>query len=98
MQLTSMMPNTIPRSCFAGRSALYLLFTAMAVLALPAMAATTASVAACTVAAPCLWSNAATWTAGVPNGTDTVIISANTGVILNVHRNNITDITIQGGA
>ena len=98
MQLTSMMPNTIPRSCLAGRSALYLLFTAMAVLALPAMAATTASVAACTVAAPCLWSNAATWTAGVPNGTDTVIISANTGVILDVNSNNITDITIQGGA
>ncbi len=93
-----MMPKTMTRFSLAARPVHYLLFAALAVLALPGMAATTASVAACTVAAPCLWSNAATWTAGVPNGTDTVVISANTGVILNINSNNITDISVQGGA
>lgn len=97
-EIPAMTRETLSRSRPAVRSALSLLLPALMLLGVPAMAATTASVAACTVAAPCLWSNAASWTAGVPNGTDTVIITANTGVILNVNSNNITDLTIQNGA
>ena len=59
-----------------------------------AIAATVTSNAICTLAAPCLWSAAATWAGGVPGVNDKVIIAANTAVILNVNSATIADVVI----